>query len=69
MNCIWNRKRRRKNQLQPEKKKLAEEEINQLQVKRSRIETSFKQLLDYADRLALQAEKEHKITSCEIKCF
>ena len=31
--------------------------------------TSFKQLLDYADRLALQAEKERKIDSCEIECF
>ena len=51
------------------KRKLVAEEINQLQVKRSRIKTSFKQLLNSADRLALQAEKELKIDSCEIECF
>ena len=44
-----------------QKKKLAEEAINQLQVKRSCIETSFKQLLNSADRLALPAEKKHKM--------
>ena len=43
------------------KRKPAEEEFNQLQVKRSRIETSFKQLLESDDRLALQAEKERKM--------
>ena len=30
-------------------------------MKKSRIETSFRQVLDSADRLALQAEKEHKV--------
>ena len=43
------------------KGKLAEEEFNQLQVKRSCIETSFKQLLESADRLGLQAEKERSM--------
>ena len=61
INSIRSRKTRRKNQLKPEKTKLAEEEINQLQIKRSCIETSIRKLLDSVDRLALQAEKEHKM--------
>ena len=43
------------------KRKLAEEKINQLQVNKSHIATSFKDLLDSADPLAPQAEKEHKM--------
>ena len=54
-------KKKREETVETRKRKLAEEEINQLQIKRNRIETSCKQLLDSADRLALEAEKGCKM--------
>jgi len=52
---------KKKKSAETRKRKQAEKEIKQLQTKRSHIETSFKQMLDSADRFALQAEKQHKM--------
>ena len=53
--------KKREESVETSKRKLAEEEINQLQIKRNRIEISCKQLRNSADRLALEAEKGCKM--------